>query len=320
MVFFTRYGAWSWVGVAVATLTFGVLVFGIMRLSARTGAGSFAQLCTNVLGGAAGKLFAAMYALLMLITAGAMVSGVGEIAAISMTIPHAYELGLGAAVILGVIWARRGVHALATGGGFLLPVCGLLYLVIAWRGREYVSLQAAHPVVSWLPTLPLAVGYACLNVTLCCGILSEIASRSDAEYHRKTAMWFIPMIGGLLAAANATLMPHIARVEYAPLPMLILARGSIPAALLATATLLIAMMTTLTALIRSLAQLIARLEPNGRFHIPEWAGYLTAALLVVGAGVIGFSRLIGVAYPLMGWGSAVALVGLLVVGKARKTP
>jgi uncharacterized membrane protein YkvI len=319
MVFFTRYGAWSWVGVTVATLTFGALVLGIMRLSTRAGAGSFAQLCTNVLGGTAGKLCVAMYALLMLITAGAMVSGVGEIAALSMTIPHAYELGLGAAVILGVIWARRGVNALATGGGFLLPVCGLLYLIIAWRGRGYASLQASHPAVSWLPALPIAVGYACLNVTLCCGILSEIASRSSAEYQRKTAMWFVPMIGGLLAAANATLLPHTARVEYAPLPMLILARGSTPAALLAAAALLMAMMTTLTALIRSLAQLITRMEPNGRFHIPQWAGYLTAALLVAGAGVIGFSRLIGIAYPLMGWGSAVALVGLLVVGRARKT-
>ncbi|GHU75560.1 hypothetical protein AGMMS49992_19820 [Clostridia bacterium] len=318
MVFFSRFGRFSWVGVIITALTFGALISSIMRLCTRTRAVNYAGLCSTILGPVAGRACAALYALLMLFTAGAMASGVGEIAQITMTIPHAYEIGLVVAVIAAAIWARRGVSALATGAGFLLPVSGLLYIIIAWRGPRYSYPLAAQPAVSWLPAIPLAIGYACLNVTLCCGLLSEIASRSTIQFQRKTTLWFMPLLGGLLAAANATLLPHATRLGNAALPMLMLARGSVPAALLATAALLLAMMTTLTALIRSLAQFIAPDPPVGRVRMPPIVGFITAAALAAGCGLIGFSHLIGVAYPLMGWASAAALVGLLAVGFMRR--
>jgi uncharacterized membrane protein YkvI len=223
----------------------------------------------------------------MLVTAAAMASGVGEIARISMTIPSAYEIGLAAAVIMGMVWARRGVKALAAGGGFLLPVCGLLYIVITLLGRDG-HITPVRPPLPSLPVIPLAMGYACLNVTLCCGLLSEIASKTDQRAQRRAAAWFTVLIGVLLAGANAALLPHIGKVEHAALPMLILSRGSVAARLLATAALLLAMMTTLTALIRAL---------SGWIKLPEWLRLGVVGITTAGLGLVGFTQLIGAAYP-----------------------
>ncbi|MDR0397465.1 MAG: hypothetical protein LBH66_09215 [Oscillospiraceae bacterium] len=310
MVFFTRFGAWSWLGVAAAAAAFGLLTFGVMRLGGALGAGSFAELCSRALGDSAGRVCSALYAVMMLVTAGAMASGVGEIAALSMTVPRAYELGLAAAVIMGTVWARRGVGALAAGGGFLLPICGLLYIALAWRGRSLSGLIPSEPAASGLAAIPLAVGYACLNVTLGCGVLCEAARGSSAGYQGRVALWFTPMIGGLLAAANGALLPHAARVGHAALPMLALARGSTAAALLASASMLMAMMTTLIAMLRSMA---------GMIKAPEWVGYPAAAILTAACGLIGFNRIIGAAYPMMGWASAIALLVILASGKRRAT-
>jgi uncharacterized membrane protein YkvI len=306
MVFFTRFGAWSWVGIAVATAAFGVLAAGVTRLSEETGAGSFAELCEKILGRWGGRACAVLYGVLMAVTAGAMASGVGEIAGLTMTAGGAYWLGLGGAVVLGAVWARRGMGALAAGGGFLLPVCGLLYVVIAWQGRRLGYAIAVREAGGGVVGVPMAVGYACLNVTLSCGVLCEVAGKERGVERGRVVGWFAAMVGGMLAAANATLLPNAARVGSAALPMLALARGVVPAAILATAAMLVAMMTTLVALLRSLAMMM---KVGG-----DWVGYAVAAAVAAVCGAVGFNRIIGVAYPLMGWMSAAALLILLVVG------
>ncbi|MGN0763091.1 MAG: hypothetical protein ACI4MK_06870, partial [Aristaeellaceae bacterium] len=70
--FFSRYGAWSWLGVAAAAAVAGGIALGVMR---RPGQGGMPE---GWRGRWPGRLWQGMFGALLLFTGGAMLAGAGE--------------------------------------------------------------------------------------------------------------------------------------------------------------------------------------------------------------------------------------------------
>jgi len=319
--FFSRFGAWGWIGVAAASAAIALIGYGMMTLAAKCGQCSFHLLCTSVLGRFGGHAFSMLFLLLSLVTGGAMASGIGEILAVFIPIPHMVTVGLIAGASLCAWGAWRGVGALAKGGGFLLPLCLAMYVLIARNVPVEPAVYAVKPAPAWL-ALPLGLCYAFLNASLSCGLLTEIGSdnrENQTAFFRRAALLLGLSMAALLGAANAVFLPRAAGLLDAALPMVLLTRALGPAGMLLTAFLLVlAMGTTLTALLRSIASYVVCIPRIP--CMPQWAAILLAGALVCVLGSVGFSSLVGVAYPVMGWLGAVLLVALLIKGKtAGKT-
>ncbi|MDR2505998.1 MAG: GerAB/ArcD/ProY family transporter [Oscillospiraceae bacterium] len=325
--FFTRFGAFSWVGIAVAAACFAFLAASIMKLSGRIGCGSWSDLAAAALGKAGGAAASALYAVIMIITASAMASGIGEVTAILLPVQHARIIGTLASVIICGFAATKGIRALAAGASFLLPICILLYIVI---GRTPAQTHAlAMPLPNPIISIPYAIGYACMNTTLCCCILCEVG-RTDEKRHKKISILFSIMLFILTAACNAVLLPRLAQIVNEPLPIVKLSGGNTASMAFASASLLLAMATTLTALIRSVTQILTPkketrlpLKRKERLRVPRIrATYVRAPELIVPAicgalGLFEFNMLVGKAYPIMGYAAAAALVIILAAGMRK---
>jgi len=304
--FFSRFGAASWWGIITASLTIGGIAYLLMTLFARYKTDSFPALCAVALGRIGGRVASVLYLLLLVCTAGAMASGIGEIAALTIRVQGVYWIGLLLGTSLCGWMAWRGISALTTGGSFLIPVCLILFIVLARLPANSYTL-AQKPLSSWW-AIPLGLCYAAMNGSLCCGLFGEIGRASTWRMRAAIAVYLTLIMAMLLGSANQLLLPHARRLQLAPLPMVVLAhQAGFGAVLLCIVALLLAMGTTLSAALRATAQ---RLPVFG-----TW-GYILSAALAAILGAIGFNRIIGLGYPLLGWGCAVVLAALCVRGLA----
>ncbi|HML48973.1 MAG TPA: hypothetical protein PKE04_19715, partial [Clostridia bacterium] len=178
-----------------------------------------------------------------------------------------------------------------------------------------VMLIQARPLPGLNLMLPLALCYAAMNGAMCCGILGELGSQLPSKAARaRMSAWVAVIFSGMLMAANAALLPHMQRLQAAPLPMVVLAHRVGPLCVwICVGMLLLAMGTTLMAMLRALTQCF----PAGVGQGPR---ILASAGLVLVLGALGFNNLVGIAYPLLGWSSAFILVVLLIFGRRKSVP
>lgn len=312
MVFFTRFGRHAYWGALAAGIVLGGIAYLLMALYERWQTDCLTRLCARILGPAFGSVAAGFYAAMMVVTGSAMASGMGEIAALTLRIQGAQWVGLVAGVGVCALAAWRGVSALAMGGGLLIPLCLILYWFIGRLPASDVMLIQARPLPGFNFLLPLALCYAAMNGAMCCGILGELGSQLPSKGARmRMSAWVAVIFSGMLVAANAALLPHMRRLQAAPLPMVVLAHQVGPLCVwICVGMLLLAMGTTLMAMLRALAQCF----PDG---IGQGTRILVSAGLVLILGALGFNNLVGIAYPLLGWGSAVILIVLLIFGWSK---
>lgn len=308
VVFFARFGDASWLGVLIAGLLMGTLSYMIMNLAAHNNAHSLSRLASAVLGRELGLIASGIYALTMLVTCGAMASGISEVASLTLTIYNAKFVGLLIGVIVCAYLASCGTQTLASLGSFLVPVCAILFIVIAVR-KPLPSLIDLRGAPSTILQLPTALSYAFLNIALSCGIIGEVGRPLKRFRKFLVAIIFSILITMLMAVSNAVILPNIERLYMEPLPLLTLASGSTFASMLAAMTLIIAMASTLAALIRSTALMIP---------LPFTPSIVICAAISAMLGNIGFNVLIGDIYPIMGWICAIVLVVVIAVGIVRQ--
>lgn len=311
MVFFTRFGRHSYLGALAAGIALGGIVYLLTALYARWNADSLTSLCASILGPGFGTAAAGFYAAMMAVTASAMASGIGEIAALTLRIHGAKWLGLILGVTVCALAAWRGTGALATGGGLLIPLCLIFYRFIARLPASEPMIQA-HPLPAMGWMLPFALCYAAMNGAICGGLLGELGRElPDRRARGRMGLWVAVFFSGMLVSANAALMPHMHRLQAAPLPMVVLAHQIGPLSVwICMIVLLLAMATTLMAMLRALSQCFpARMSPALR-------GVASAAVVLC-LGAVGFNHLIGIAYPALGWGSVIILTALLILGRRK---
>ncbi len=305
--FFSAYGALSWAGCVLAACVLAALATAAALLAGRLGAGDLGSLCACSLGASAGAVAAVVEGLMLVMTAGAMLSAMGELAALALPVHHAYALGLLATLAAAGWLARRGLSAMAALGLWLLPACLVLYGLLLYRRPAARAFLPGEPLpVHIWHTLPLAVAYAAMNVALAGGVLCELGQgRSRGSVARVCCLCALVLLV-LLLAANAVLLPQASALSGAALPMVLLARPLGAVGYWACiAALSLAVMSTLIALLRTLARMLMPVLP-GRW---VWPAALCLPLLTA---LVGFVRLGGHMYPVMGALSALLFAWILL--------
>jgi uncharacterized membrane protein YkvI len=302
LTFFTRFGAWGWLGCALAACGIGALAVRLMAVAARCRCATLRDLCRAALGPQGGGLAAMLYGLMLLVTAAAMLSGMGELAAIALPWPHAYAWGFAGMLALGLCAAGSGVRGLAWLSLPMPPLCVALYALLQQQPAPPPGIGPAVPAGPW--AVALALGYAALNVALAGGLLCEAGTALSTRDRRRAAWGAAACLGAMLGLANAALAPHARALADAPLPTVRLARG-LPGFRFCVVVLTLAMLTTLATLLRAGYGLLPPRVSAGL----RWA---LCALACALCGALGFDRLVGVAYPALGWAAAGLLLYVAV--------
>ena len=282
MHFFSRYGPWSWCLCALAAGLMGCLTAWIMGET-------FDIKNTPVLGKALLlPLFAA--------AGGAMTAAAGELFALTLPLLHARTMGdlltLGAAVAA----SHRSVRVLGVIGKILAPLMLLAFFFC-------VRLPPEQDITFPPPTLGTALvelpGYCGLNVMLSVGVIQEAGQNCTGKERMKIAIFTALLLFALLLAGNAAMLPHAGALKSVPLPAVMLLRNyGKPGFYLSAAVLYLAVFSTLMANVKAIQALLPQ-------NI-NWSG-ASAAWLCGLASFIGFEKIVGFAYPLLGW------LGLLLI-------
>ncbi len=307
MRFFTQYGAFSWIGCVLSALLLATFAALMGILAGKLGARDISTLCNRALGGVAGRVAACINGVLITVTAGAMLAAMGELMALALPIHHAWEIGVLFGLISSCWMAKRGLSALAAAGGWLMPVCLLLYGLLFGLPQE--SAQMAQAARTSAPAvwgvLPLAFAYAAMNASLGSGVLCEMGKSRDAGAVVRVSAIAGGMLLMLLLLANATLSRHIGTLRDEALPAVVLARSlGATGYWLCLAAMMLAVLTTLVALMRTLLNMTQE-------TLPAPAVWPVTVLLPLLCGMTGFGALVGIAYPVLG--VITALVFLMIV-------
>ncbi len=303
MQFFTRFGAWGAVGIAAAALSMGAIAWRVMHIAADCEADCFLSLCRGLLGRIGGVFGALLYGALLAATGGAMLSGAGELYAIAIPIHSAYALGFCATLALGFLVAVRGLSGVAACSSAMVPLCVTLYGLLILQPSSAQGVQFAPAAAPSWQALPLALSYAALNMALIAGLLCEAGAELNTAQRKGAAGFAVICLGALLLLAHAALLPNAAVLRDAPLPMVAAAaRLGLVGFWLCVSILAIAMLSTLSVAVRGLFLLLP-----ARWGRPRWT---VAAALCAFPGMVGFERLIGAVYPVLGWGAAALILAL----------
>ena len=277
---------------AAALLASLFMVFFFLRLCQKMQqlhAQDASSLCRLRFGDSLGRLCSALFFLLAAVTAGAMLAACAELSALVLPFAHAYGLGMAAALLLSVLFARRSLRGLALcGAGLLVLLPVLLIRFLFLEAGEACFYPAMTPD---LPVRALAdgVSYAALNTALLLGALPLLLPLTNQE--RKCAvLLFGVLFFALLSLGCAVCIRHRALSLSHPMPFLALSREC-GGYLLFAACMAAAAFSTLCALLLSMRRLLGTREPMGTL--------LCCALCLLFAR-LGFSSLVQSVYPVLG--------------------
>ncbi len=288
--FFSRYGRWSWLGIAAAA---AVVLMITLRVLKNPGTGGMPERWE---GKWQGVLWRCMFGLLMLTTGGAMLAGGGEIAALMLPVQNAYVLGVAVTGTLTLMLAWQGEKSSAVisrilvillmamaGAGFFLPV------------RQGAALYVDAPCRSVLQ----GACYAGFNMALAVPGLAAAAEKMSRKMCVHCAMLTAGLLGVLLLGANALLLRHpTLQGEAMPFVILISGYGK-TGYVLGGACMYLAVQTTACASLRGVWSF---LQERSRWRFVPAAGMLLCAFF-------GFSGLVERVYPVLGMVCLVLMAG-----------
>lgn len=304
--FFSRYGPFSWIGIVLASASVGFFAWMLMRRAREAGADSLSRLSNAYLGraGIAGTI---AFTLLLSITGGSMTAAAGELGALTLPVHGAYWIAFFATLILSLLLTHRSLSPLAFISFLLIPVLTLAFLMCLVLPKGEAATQEAL-LPAWrkiLEAVLLGLSYSAMNITLAAGVLCELGQ----GLNRKNAAWTAVFLGlallALLSLGNTVLLRQPELVSAAlPMVMLLNKFGKL-GFWLAAAGLYLAVFTTLMAAARSF------------FNIVDACGHAFIGLAVTGGlfllvGVVGFSRLVEAAYPILGFVCLFLLLWIMV--------
>lgn len=269
--FFARYGTWGCLGIlaAVAVMTALSDTFIPLRWQGRWPA----------------ALWKTLLSLLLIATGGAMLSGAGEIASLTLPFQGAYWLGMGVTLLLAWLLAQRTLHGLAwVSRGLLAVLTVLIFLGFMLPPMQAVPVSEMHPSAAILR----AVTYGGFNAAIQVPIVLQAAEMSQREKKCaiRTAGLLILLV---LMLGNAVLMRHSALLgEAMPFVRMLSSLGK-AGYTLGAFSLYLSILSTLTACLRGLS------------------GRCWCLAAIVSAALFGFSGVVDTLYPLLGGGCLVML-------------
>lgn len=295
--FFTMHGKWWGLGVALCSAATGFLTAMLVKLAKRTKSTALPQLFSRVMDERCGESVQVVYTLLLMVVCAAMCSAAGEMGALALDGRYARPAGTAIAIALSLIAAKNGRN-LARSGAAAAAVLFIFYLAICTAAGDG---RAAAPESSLMISGGFGVLYACLNTALAAGVICSAGQ--EAASPARAGVYAALLLAGLLFTACAAL-GRLGRTELV-LPSVALA-GEMGAAgfWLSLSALYAAAVSTLATSFFSLKE---QLRLAGLAEIWCMPAAVAGALLL---SVVGFSPIVNVGYPLLGFLCAMLLPAL----------
>lgn len=312
--FFSGAGPYSWLGIGLAAVIFGLLTALLARLARDTQAASLPGIYYAALGVRCGDALCVLHALTMLMTGAAALSTAGEMGALALDDPCASWLFAGMAMLLALIPALNGMRLIGLLGLIAVPACCLFFLAMAMDPRPaaagaYLTDSLLSSRRFWPLTLTLGILYAFLKSALAGSVAILRGARLRPGRFGLCNSLLLGLTTGLANWAIQSQGPETAELN---LPMVVMAaRWGVFGFYLAIYLMLLGCAGSLACAIGSLSSLI-----SGR------VGRLNRLMLVLSAialmSAAGLRSLVEVGYPLLGWLSALALTSLALLREKRR--
>ncbi|MDI9260763.1 YkvI family membrane protein [Alicyclobacillus sendaiensis] len=221
--FFSRYGAWGFVGIGVATCLFAWWGYRLLSLGAECQAASFRDLTSRALPAWLARGIDALILAMLLGTTTAMLAGTGALFREQLHLP--YALGVICAMAVTALTTAFGMRGLLGANAAIVPALCLFAVGLALANLSHPSHRWAmfHPHAasgSAGGAVLSALVYAAMNVGLSIGVLVPLGGRiRDRNALRNGAMLGALGLGALLASVAATLFAHAPDAYAYAVPM-----------------------------------------------------------------------------------------------------
>lgn len=307
VLFFAQIGWASWIGIAFASVVFGLLIGVISHYARKTGASSFSGVYQRQLGNRSGDVIGILHALLMALTAAVMLVSCGELGALALPVRHGFLRGVVIALILALLINMRRLRALPWLGVAVVAMGVLFYAALAIDVRPVRIYTRSETELSLYGSVGaailLAVLYASLNAAVAGGVIVRFSLGSVQPARLAT------LSGGMLCAqllcANAAIARGGNALLTQAMPTVVLAaRWGVIGFWLSIIFMYICAVSTLSSVIGAL---VAQMEDGGRQRRTAIMMLLTSFFL---ACAFGLSEVVDVGYPLLGWICAFAMAAL----------
>ncbi len=261
--FFAQYGLWSFPGIVLAVFTMLFLADALPH----------------------GRLWNVLLSLLLIATGGAMLSGAGHLAALTLNLQHASSIGTVGTLLLAMCLARKTTSGLAWVSSLLLIV-----MLVLISGGFFIDPMAAVAIDLDNPAEALlrAVTYGGFNAALMLPVLTVCPLRGRKR--RFSIMLGCGLAAVLIGLGCLVLLRHPALIAE-PMPFVMLAaQFGVVGYYLSASSLYLAILSTLIVCIRGAGNVLC----------------IVAMLLI---SCFGFEDAVGMAYPVLGAACFLMLAG-----------
>lgn len=308
--FFSFFGVSSFLAVTLAAILFVFFGFIILDLGHRLKANSYREVIRHAGGRWVGKAIDAVITFFLFGAFTAMIAGAGAIFEEQFAAPYLLgSLVLAVSTLLTVMLGIRGVISVIS---YITPVLLVFIIGISVATWIYSPLdlavvnQWADPAQAPVPFWPFsAIVYVSYNLVLGVAVLAPLG-----KHVKKPAnLWSGALFGGIslglgALAINIALLANIPAVTAYEIPMLSVADRFSPVIQIIFVVILLA--AVYTTAVASLYGFSARVIKH-RFKL----SITGVSILAFGAAQFGFSTLVGLLYPAVGFAGLLMLGGLL---------
>ena len=231
--FFAQFRTWGYVGAIIAALAMVWLSDTKLPSSSRKFHLAW--------------LFRGLITLMLIATAGAMLSGSGEIAALVLPFKFSYWIGIVVTLALACLLAYRTDSGLSwLGRGLLAILFTLLLIALTLPGTDTAVISASSP---W-QALGRSLCYSGFNAAL----LIPVLQRRHSVHHKASLIGMGIIFSVLLCVGNLAFQLH-PEIIHETMPFVTLTRQlGKPSFYLCTLCIYMGILSTLTACLRSLGQ------------------------------------------------------------------
>ncbi len=295
MVFFSRYGKFSWLLILLATGVMCAICALVMRRISRCRSRHWCAMYEGypnflkILG--EGCIF-----LLMAVTGGAMISAAGELVSLLLPIRFAYAVGVLFTLLLAYVLGRKSMKPLAAISGVLtagMLISYFLILATVPPADEMVHLASPLTLSEGLKASVSALAYGGMNMAIALGVVCECAG-DRARNRNRTALYFGITMTLLLFVSNYLYLQH-EELQSVSLPIVRLLNGLGRTGYYLSVTMLyLAVLTSLTAILCTLQKLSDTYVPS-----KPWANAATLCIPLLFS-LIGFGKIVEAVYAPIG--------------------
>ena len=316
--FFTCTGWASWLGILCASSLLGLLTAVLAALAQRDNVFSFPGLYRSVMGRECGDAIEFLHGTTMVVTASVMLSAAGELGALAINLHCAYALSLLLSLITGILLSRNHFSLLRTIAAILVPLISIYYTCLALDPtpvpRQFLAFEDSFGLSgNVVAACLLAALYAALNTAMSGGVLTSLAHGGIRP--RRLGLKIGLLLLALLVPANAALLRAGTSVRRMALPSVVLAARWGKAGFYLSA--FVTWLSVVTTLAASLGSLRGQAEAHG---LRPGLAVPAASFAALCLSAVGFTPLVRVGYPLLGWICAMSLLGLIPFLKYDPVP